>query len=102
MHLLEDLGLLAADLEAHAAADLAEFGGNVLEGRAALREVNDHHHVEVVLNDGLRDVEDVDLRLREMRAGPGENADRVFSDNCYYRFLHMLSVEVESRSRTKE
>ena len=88
MHLLEDLGLLAADLEAHAAADLAEFGGDVLEWLAALRDIDDHHHVEVVLDNGLRDVEDVDLGLREMRAGLGKNAHGVFSDNCYYCFLH--------------
>ena len=88
MHLLEDLGLLAADLEAHAAADLAEFGGNVLEGRAALREVDDHHHVEVVLDDGLRDVEDVDFRLREVRAGPGENAHGILAHYGYDCFFH--------------
>ena len=88
MHLLEDLGLLAADLEAHAAADLAEFGGDVLEGRAALREVDDHHHVEIVLDDGLRDVEDVDLRLREMRAGLGEDAHGILAHYGYDCFLH--------------
>ena len=88
MHAFEDLALLEADLETHVAAELRESRRDVLGRLAAGRAVDDHHHVEVVLHDGLRDIEDVDLRLREIRAGLRQDADRVFSYNCYYGFLH--------------
>lgn len=90
MHLLEDLGALEADLEAHVAAEFGEPRRDVLGRFAAGRAVDDHHHVEVVLHDGLRDVEDVDLRVREIRAGLGENTDRVLADDCYDCFFHFL------------
>ena len=91
MHAFEDLALLEADLETHVAAELRESSRDVLGRLAAGRAVDDHHHVEVVLHDGLRDVEDVDLRLREIGAGLGEDADRVFSNNCNNGFFHLIS-----------
>ena len=96
VHLLEDLGLLAADLEAHLEADLAEFRRDVLEGTATFREIDDHHHVEVVLHDRLRDVEDVDLGLGEIGAGLCENAHRVLADDgddCLLLCLHVQSLK---------
>ena len=84
MHLLEDLSALEADLEPEIASELRESRGDVLGRLAALCAIDDHHHVEVVLHDRLRDVEDVDLRLREVRAGLGKDADRVLADDCVW------------------
>ena len=88
MHLLEDLGLLAADLEPHLEPQLAEFRRDVLERLAALREIDDHHHVEVVLDDRLGNVENVDLRLGEIRARLGQDPDRILADNSNNGLFH--------------
>ena len=96
MHLLEDLALLAADLEAHLEPDFAKLGGDVLEALAALRKIDDHHHVEVALDHGLRDVQDVDLRRGKVRAGLRQDTHGIFSNDCYYGFLHSyLNTEAQ-------
>lgn len=92
MHLVENLALLAADLEAHVHAELRQFGTDLLKALRALRPVNDHHHVEVILNDSLRDVEDVDVGLGEIGGRLGNDADGVLADNGDDNFFHGAAI----------
>ena len=100
MHLLEDLALLAADLQTHFETELRKLHAELVKRLLALAVVDDHHHVEVFLNDGLGDVENVDVVLGEERACLGENADDVLADDGDDCFFHMcLYYNKITRSR---
>ena len=88
MHFLEDFGLLATDAQADFRAEFGEFGADLVERLAAHREVHDHHHVEITADDGLRDVENVDFLLCEVRAGLGDDAHGILADDGDDDFLH--------------
>ena len=88
MHLFENLALLAADLHAHAGAEAGELLAELVKRLFALARIGDHHHVEVSAGDGLGYVEDVDVALCEVRAGLGENADSILTDNGNDNLFH--------------
>lgn len=91
MHLLEDLRLLAADFETHLHAEFGHFSANLLKGLLALRAVDNHHHVKVILHDRLRDVEDIDVRFSKIRGSLGDNADSVLTDDGDDDFIHGIA-----------
>lgn len=91
MHLLEDLRLLAADFETHVHAELGHFSANLLKGLLALRAVDNHHHVKVILHDRLGDVEDIDVRFSKIRGSLGNNADSVLTDDSDDDFIHGIA-----------
>ena len=91
MHLLEDLRLLAADFETHVHAEFGHFSANLLKGLLALRAVDNHHHVKVILHDRLRDVEDIDVRFSKIRGSLGDNADSVLTDDGDDDFIHGIA-----------
>ena len=59
VHHVEDFLTLAFYLNADALAELIEFIGNSFERCVHLTHVDNHHHVEILLHDSLRNVEDV-------------------------------------------
>ena len=61
VHLLEDGFLLALDLYSELLAHMLQLAGHCGKVLCACSRVGYHHHVEVALNDGLTDVEDVYL-----------------------------------------
>ena len=89
VHLLEYLGLLAADALAYGRSDLLEVGLERVELLRALRAVDNHHHVEIAAQDSLGDIEYVRIRLREVCAKLGEDADAILANDRNYHFLHI-------------
>ena len=61
MHLVEDIFALTLDLHTLVFANLIEIIGKFAERNGTVLHINNHHHVEEFLNDGLGDVEDVDI-----------------------------------------
>ena len=98
MHLLEDLGLLAADVHAHIGAEGREARGELVEGLAALRTVHDHHHVEESAHYGLGDVENVDVLLGEIGTGLGENPDGILANDGNDHFFHIPYYNISALS----
>ena len=98
VHLLEDLGLLAANLEPHRLTEFAQSGRNIFEALAAGCDVYNHHHVEILLDDSLGDIKNIDVVLREIGARLGDDADDVLTDNCYNRFFHDCYYTIFSMS----
>jgi hypothetical protein len=92
MHLFENLAFLAPDLEAHFQAETGKLGTELLERLTALRSIDYHHHVEVVLNDSLGDIENIDLVFGQIGASLGENTDGILAYNRYNRFVHSVVI----------
>jgi hypothetical protein len=88
VHLIEDLLFLALDDDALGLADGGEAVAEVAEGDVAVVDIDDHHHVEEVLEGGLVDVEDVDVVVCEIGADGGDNTDGIFANYGYYCAVH--------------
>ena len=61
MHYIKYLLALALNLHAYALSKLCKFIGCLNERLLHFGHVDNHHHVEILLYDGLRYVEDVDI-----------------------------------------
>ena len=81
MHHVEDFLTLAFYLNTNALAKISEFVGNSLERCIHLTHVNNHHHVEVTVDDGLGNVEHVDVVLGQVGADSRDDADGVLTDD---------------------
>ena len=92
MHLLENFSLLAADFEPHLEPELRKFAAQLLERLLAAADIHNHHHVEIILDDSLRDVEDIDVVLGEIRASLGENPHGILADYGNDGFFHSPSI----------
>ena len=79
VHLIENLFALALDLHTYFISDGVHVFLQLqqLDGRTA--HIYYHHHVEVALNDGLRDVHHADVVRSEVIAHLGNNAHCVFA-----------------------
>jgi hypothetical protein len=88
MHLLENFSLLATDLESELQPEPRELRTEFLKRLAAFADIDDHHHVEVFLDDSLGDIQDIDVILGEMGAGLCENTHSIPADDGYDGFFH--------------
>lgn len=81
MHLVEDLFFLALDLYALGLADAGKALTELIEGNVTMIDINNHHHGEELLKDGLVDVEDVDMVLSQVSADGGDDTHGIFAYN---------------------
>ena len=81
MHLGEDLFALAADAHADLVAELFEVVHDLAEFLVGIGIVDNHHHVEETVDDGLRDIEHVDLMFGQIGADACDDADSVLTDD---------------------
>lgn len=88
MHFFENLFSLAFYLDSDGVAEIVESGDYRLEIIGDMARVDYHHHVEITLYDGLRDVEDVDLLFRKIGAYLGYDAYGIFPDYCDNASVH--------------
>ena len=66
MHYIKYLLSLAFHLHAYALAKLGKFVGSLNEWFLHFCHINNHHHVEILLHDGLRDVKNVDIVVSKL------------------------------------
>lgn len=95
VHLVEDVFELTFDNDTKIFSDRSKVRGNLIERFVALRKVDDHHHVEEILDDGLRDVEDVDVVIGKVCAYPCDDADSILADNgnnCSCHFIYNWTI----------
>lgn len=88
MHLVEYLFALALHLHTKLLADGRKLASNDIKGLRRALHVGNHHHVEVILDNRLRNVEDVYAAVGKVRTGLRENPDGVLADYGYDHFIH--------------
>ena len=81
MHLIEYVFPLAFDLDSGILSEFCDLLDHSRIVDCHLRRIDNHHHVEESLNDGLGDVENVDLIICHIGADLGDDADCVLADN---------------------
>ena len=81
VHLGEDFLTLAADAHADVVAEVLKVADHRAEVLVRVGVVDNHHHVEVTVDDGLRDVEHVDVVLGQVGADSRDDADGVLTDD---------------------
>ena len=81
VHLGEDFLTLAADAHADVVAEILKVADHRAEVLVRVGVVDNHHHVEVTVDDGLRDVEHVDVVLGQVGADSRDDADGVLTDD---------------------
>ena len=81
VHLGEDLFALAADAHADLLAELVEIVDDGAEFFVGVGVVHNHHHVEETVDDGLRNVEYVDLVRGKIGADACDDADSILTDD---------------------
>ena len=92
MHLIEDVLQLALHLHACVDAQFAQFSRDIVKRLLALSHVNYHHHVEILLHDSLRNVEDVYLIVCQIGADLSNDTHRILAHNCNNCSCHILFV----------
>ena len=97
MHLGEDLLALAADAHADVVAEILEVADHGAEVLVGFGVVDDHHHVEESVDDGLGDVEHVHVVLREVGADAGDDTDRILSDDSDDCLVHEVPLKADVR-----
>ena len=81
VHLGEDFLTLAADAHTDVVAEVLKVADHRAEVLVRVGVVDNHHHVEVTVDDGLRDVEHVDVVLGQVGADSRDDADGVLTDD---------------------
>ena len=89
MHLVENVLELALYLDSHGLSEGSEVVGCVGDVFLTFGDVNNHHHVEEILNDGLRDVEDVDFVVGKVCAYLCNDTHGIFSHYCDNGAFHI-------------
>lgn len=90
VHHIENFLALAFDLHAHSLTNIGEFIGYFLESFLHLAHVYDHHHVEILLYDGLRDIQDVDTVLCQIGTYLGDDTNGILAHYCNNRSVHVF------------
>ena len=90
VHHIENFLALAFDLHAHSLTNIGEFIGYFLESFLHLAHVYDHHHVEILLYDGLRDIQDVDTVLCQIGTYLGDDTNGILAYYCNNRSVHVF------------
>jgi hypothetical protein len=94
VHHIENFLALAFDLHAHSLTNIGEFIGYFLESFLHLAHVYDHHHVEILLYDGLRDIQDVDTVLCQIGTYLGDDTNGILAHYCNNR-AHIVRAAQE-------
>ena len=81
MHGVEDVFPLNANGHAEALAFRIQNAGNLAEGYACVLDIDQHDHREHSAEDGLGDVEDVDVDACESNADSRDDAHAVLADD---------------------
>ena len=75
MHGIEDLAALNTDLQTHLVAQLRQLIRELR--KAAQGDIHDHDHVEHAGQNGLRDIQNIGLMMRERSAHARDDADGI-------------------------
>ena len=95
VHGVENILALDADAQAPVLAVVRQVCGQRVEGDGALGGVHHHHHGEVLLHDGLADVQHVDAVFGQPGADAGDDAHLIFTDyrdDCFHDLLSLSFV----------
>ena len=90
IHLIEDGFQLYLCLHALFLSSVVKFRTNRLESLATLRYVDNHHHVEEAMNNGLVNVKNVNVALGKVGSFMCYDCKRVFPYNSNDSFCHLI------------
>ncbi len=92
MHLLEYFFPLAFDLDTDIGSKLLQVGCQPVEVLGNIPCIHYHHHVEIPLNDSLRDVQNIYVLLCQICTYSGNDADSVLADHGDYTSVHFYDI----------
>ena len=102
MHLVKDVLTLTLDLDSFFVADEAELFCHLVELSFILGYIDNHHHVEKLLHDGLGNVKNVDVMLCQISTYRRDNSDSVFTDNGDDGSVHLIYMILKFWRKDKE
>ncbi len=82
VHFIKYILQLALHLHTGVLANLGEFIAQYVEGFDGLGQIDNHHHVEILLHDGLGNIKDIDLVVCQIGADLGDDAHGVLAPAC--------------------
>ncbi len=91
IHLIEDGFQLYLCLHALFLSSVVKFRTNRLESLATLRYVDNHHHVEEAMNNGLVNVKNVNVALGKVGTYMCYDSNRVFPTTVMIAFVILFS-----------
>jgi hypothetical protein len=80
MHFIEDFLFLTLHLYAFLLSDGIQALSEFIEGDCTILYINNHHHIEILLHYGLRDVEDIDLFVGQIGTYGSDDTHGILSD----------------------
>ena len=95
VHLGEDFLTLAADAHADVVAEVLKVADHRAEVLVRVGVVDNHHHVEEAVDDGLGDVEHVDVVLGQVGADSRDDADGVLTDDVMIALFMALPGRIQ-------
>ena len=90
MHHVEDLRLLALHVNTDLLAEFLKFLLNLVKRLLGCSKINDHHHVEITLNDSLRDIIYINSIIGQLGTDLSDDTNGILtydSDDCSVGFL---------------
>ena len=91
VHLVEDLLPLTFDLHTQLAARFVKLADHLRERLLSLFHIHNHHHVEITLDNGLGDIQNVHFVLCQIGSYLGNDTHRFFPYYSNNRFVHICS-----------
>ena len=88
MHFGKNVFTLTSDPDPDLRTELVKVSHHLSEWLRRAARIDDHHHIEVSLHDGLGDILHIDLVAGKVRADSGNDSHRVFPDYGYDSFVH--------------
>lgn len=88
VHAGENLFSLTVDGHADLLAYFCQLFRHIIKGLLGPGNIYDHHHIEILLQNGLSDIQNVYVILRQIIAGLCYDANSVLSDNSDDNFAH--------------
>ena len=90
VHLVKDVFQLALHLHTSVLAQCSQFVTQLIKSLDRLGQIHNHHHIEILLQNGLGDVKDVDLIVCQISADLGDDTNGIFAHDSNNSSCHIV------------
>ncbi len=89
MHIVKNIAPLTSDLHSEIIAKSNQLMCKNSKIQINILGIDYHHHIEIRINNTLRNIHDADIMVGEIGTYLGYNADFIFTDYCNDGFFHL-------------